>query len=413
MSGRWRPAVLLFTLILVSALPARAQFWDSLTNPKVSTRISHPPGLGIQVRKVAFGPESGTGAKEFTDKLSERFVSAGVEVIEREQLDTLLREHNFNRSAYADPYAAPEMGKILGPSVMVFANMQRYTTDKKRLTNDWKDGKGVRHRTYISQLKVYVRASVRAVDLATGRRFAQQVLDETPVFENKINDDCCAEYPDEYQGLDAAMNTVVERAARMFVPWNEVVDLYYFDDKDCGLKQAYNRHKGGDIQGALDQSLLNIDTCKALPKQNDKVLGHAYHNVGMGYFATGDLPKALEYLNEAERIKPGKIFEEAIAECRRAATLAEQMQRVEDRAEAEAAAADRKAAQSQAAAEAQVIGNKDVLALIAAKLPAGVIVAKIKAGPCKFDTGTDALIALSNAGASPEIITAMMESPKK
>lgn len=399
--------------ILMSAGTSSAQLWDALTNPRVPTQILHPPGLGLQINKVAFGPESGRGATEFTDGLAERFVRARVEVIERQQLDTLLQEHHFNKSAYADPYSTPEMGKILGPSVMIFVNMQRHATEQKKLYTDWKDGKGVVHRTYISQTKAFVRGSVRAVDLVTSRRFAQQIVESTPILENKVNDRCCAEFPDEFAALDEAMNDVVDQAARLFLPWTEVVELYYFDDKDCGLKTAYSRHKAGDTRGALEQSLANLETCRAFPKQNDKVLAHAYHNVGMGYFVAGDHQKALENLREAQRIKPGRIYEEAITQCQRADDLARQMQRVEDRADAAAAADERKASMASATAAAETVTNKDVLALLAAKLPAAVILAKVKSPPCKFDTGTDALIQLSKAGATPEVLSAMMECGKK
>lgn len=397
----------------ISASTPSAQFWDALTNPKVPTQINHPPGLGIQINKVAFGPSSGEGAIEFLDSLAEQFVKAGIEVIERERLDALLQEHRFNKSAYADPYAAPDMGKILGPAVMIFVNLQRHSTEQKKLYNDWKDGKGIVHRTYISQTKGYVRGSVRAVDLSTSRRFAQQMVEANPVLENKINDRCCAEFPDEYAVLDLAMNGAVGQAARLFMPWTETVDLYYFDDKDCGLKAAYNRHKAGDTRGALEQSVTNLEQCKVLPKRNDKVLAHAFHNVGMGYFSTGDYDKALAHIGEAQRIKPGRIYQEALAECQRAEAYSRQMQRIEDQAEAAAAASERKALASESAAAAQAMGNKDVLALVAAKLPPAVVVAKIKGGPCRFDTSTDALIELSKAGVAPEIITAMMECGKK
>jgi tetratricopeptide (TPR) repeat protein len=258
-----------------------------------------------------------------------------------------------------------------------------------------------------------VRGSIRSVDLASSRIFAAQVLEASPLVENKIDDKCCAEFPEEFAVLDGAMASVVQQAEQMYLPWSEVVPLYYFDDKDCGLNNAFNRHKAGDIQGALEQSLANLERCNAFPRPNPKVLGHANHNVGMGYFALGQHEKALEYLEEAQRIKPGDIFAEAIAQCRRAAALARDMQRVEERATFAAGAADQRVQAAEAATAADRLTNADIMAMVKAKLPTVVILAKIKNSPCKFDTRTNALIALSEAGVPADVLTAIMDCGKK
>jgi hypothetical protein len=118
MSGRvCVSSVLAFGLFALGAVPAPAQFWDKFTNPKVHVTIRHPPGLGLQVNKVAFGPAKGEAAQQFIDQLTEHFVKANVEVVERQQLETMLAEHNFSLSGYVDSSSAAEMGKILGPSV--------------------------------------------------------------------------------------------------------------------------------------------------------------------------------------------------------------------------------------------------------------------------------------------------------
>ena len=54
--------------------------------------------------------------------------------------------------------------------------------------------------------------------------------------------------------------------------------------------------------------------------------------------------------------------------------------------------------------------NDDVIKMVQAKLPEGVIVAKIKSSPCRFDTSTDALIKLKQAGISDAVMQAMTEA---
>jgi hypothetical protein len=58
----------------------------------------------------------------------------------------------------------------------------------------------------------------------------------------------------------------------------------------------------------------------------------------------------------------------------------------------------------------EVLTNADVIRMVEAKLPDGVIVTKIKGSACKFDASTDALIKLRQAGAGDAVLQAIAES---
>jgi tetratricopeptide (TPR) repeat protein len=328
---------------LLGATSAPAQFWDKFTNPKVNVTIRHPPGLGLQVNKVAFGAATGEASQQFIDQLTEHFVRANIEVVERQQLEAMLAEHNFSLSGYVDAGSAAEMGKILGPSVLLFVNIPRHRAEQKKLYDKYKDGKGYPHVRYISRTHASARGSIRAVDLATGRVFAAQTLESTIDRENSTLDDCCAEFPDQSEVLDAVMNDLVAKAHRLFLPWSEPAELYFFDDKDCGLNVAQQHMKSGNLEGALQVSLANVESCKTNPKAKEKQRWHASYNAGMAYFALGDFTRALEHLNAAQQIKAADITTEAIGTCMRAQSLARDMQRVEERMALDATLGNRKA----------------------------------------------------------------------
>ena len=61
-------------------------------------------------------------------------------------------------------------------------------------------------------------------------------------------------------------------------------------------------------------------------------------------------------------------------------------------------------------AGAAPLNNDDVTKMVQAKLPDGVIVAKIKSSSCKFDTSLDALIKLKQVGISDAVMQAMTEA---
>ena len=60
--------------------------------------------------------------------------------------------------------------------------------------------------------------------------------------------------------------------------------------------------------------------------------------------------------------------------------------------------------------KAQTLTNADVIKMVQAKLGDAVIVSKIKTSTCRFDTSTDALIKLKQAGVSDKVLEAMTEA---
>jgi len=315
---------------LLSPANLHAQFWEKLTNPKINVPVRHPPGLGLQINRVAFGPAKGEAAEDFIGSLTGRFTDAGIEVIEREQLDVLLGEQDFGLTGRVDSTSAAAMGEILGPAVLIFVDIPRYQVRQKSLREDWKDKNGYVHRNYISRTQAFAKGQVRAVDLATGKIFKATSIKAEPLLENRSTDDCCPEFPSEFDLQDVAMNQLVGQAHRLFLPWTEMTDVYFFDDKDCDLKVAHGFMKSGNVDVALQQSLANLESCEAKQKIKDKTLAHAHHNVGIAHFATGEFDRAVEHLSAAQRIKSADIHTEAIGECLRAKALADEMQKVED-----------------------------------------------------------------------------------
>ena len=70
-------------------------------------------------------------------------------------------------------------------------------------------------------------------------------------------------------------------------------------------------------------------------------------------------------------------------------------------------------AQKQSPAEpgSQPLSNSDVSGMLKAGLPADVVIAKIKASPCKFDTSAAALEKLKTDGVPSDVILVMVNAP--
>jgi tetratricopeptide (TPR) repeat protein len=405
--------IALALLLLVPLSAASAQLFEHLSNPTISVTLHHPPGLGLKLSKIAFGPTSGRCADQIVDAVIQDFVSQQIEVVDRQHLDAILAEHNLTSSGYVDRASAAAIGRILGPSALVFVKTQRCTTQQDRSSEtesryDRQTKKNYNVPVYIARTRAFLRASIQTVDLATGRIFAAWALDYSPEQVVKSYDGY-PQAPAEFDVLDIAVRTAVTDIHRMFLPWSEPTKLIFYDDKDCGLKQAFQLLKAGDVEGTFHLSQQNLDTCKSTAQGKNKVLGHANYNLGMSYMMQDDYDNALEYFREAATLHSGDIVTKAITDCQKAKELLVAMQRIDEKAAFET---ERARAEGESGAQAETEGtmtNADVLQMVRSKLSDLIIIHKIKNSKRKFDTSSDALVALTKAGVSDQVIMAMME----
>ena len=321
-------AIALF--VCLGASIAGAQFMDKLTKPKVPVPLRHPPGLGLNVKRIAFGQVSGECADQFVDLLTEGLVHSGIEVIDRQHLQAILDEHKFQVSMYLDSSTALQLGRILGPTAFIFVKAQRCTSEQQPLREVQRGEDGSSRYLYISRTRAFVRGSVQTVDLTTGRVFSAQTLEATPVRDNRSYSGQ-PEFPPGVQMIDESLRSLAEQARRMYVPWTETKEVYFYNDGDCGLKQAYELLKAGSVDAALERSEANLAACRAQPKVKQSTLSHALYNAGVMQMLALKYDQARKYLNEAAELKGGDIVNETIAECEAAEKLARAMQQVEQR----------------------------------------------------------------------------------
>ncbi|MGB4415547.1 MAG: CsgG/HfaB family protein, partial [Paludibacter sp.] len=335
----YKVILLLVPLLGVSTF-IKAQFFDELSNPKVTVNIIHPPALGLKVNKIAFNPAFGNCSEQVIDALIQDFVNSKVDVIDRANLNAILAEHNLNSSGYIDKINAVAIGKILGPSALITVNVLRCETQKKQ-----EKGTEKRHNYQINQdyyvnwyqatTTVYFKASIQTTDLTTGRIFSAQNFEYSPAFYNKSYDGM-PEAPSEFEIQAKAFSSLVWDVHKLFFSWTEPTVLYYFDDKDGGLKQAFQALKAGAIDQAYKLSIQNLETCKKTPNIKPKLLAHAYYNAGMSYMINNEYDKAVENFQESQLLRPGNIVANALSDCTKAKKLSTEMQKIDEKAAVEA-----------------------------------------------------------------------------
>lgn len=297
--------------------------------PTIDVELEHPPSLGLDVTKVAFAKAKGECSEEFVNGLIENFVENGVEVVERQKMAQVLDEIDLTMSGYIDPEDAIALGEMIGPSALVFVEVQHCRPEKRQWREKVQTFEGPATR-YYAETAVHFKGSLRIVDLATGRISTAKTVEESAV-ETVQGTNGCPPYPSTTEVHGKAIRNATSEVHRMFFPWTETKSLRYFKSKKCGLDMAYRMLQIGNLEEAERQSLENLKLCKSDSKAKKKNLAGAHYNVGMSYFMRDDYDDALRHLETAYRLKPGDRIRETVFEVKNAKAEAGEMQVWEDR----------------------------------------------------------------------------------
>lgn len=394
---------------LLLSFTVNSQLFTYLSNPTVTVTLKNPPILGIKFDKVVFNDKNNNCTNQVVDLVISDFINQGVEVVDRSNLDRILTEHKLSTSVLGDSETISKIGKIIGPSALVTINVLRCSsrTNDNLYENvkvkDKQTGQYYTRKRYISRTEFFLKASVKVTDLTTGRQIATKFFEYNPKRENKSFQGR-VEAPASYLVEDDGYKSLSRDIFRLFFHWTEAKVLVYYDNKKGGLKDAYALLKKGDLDGAYKKSKQNLDECISIGEKK-KILSRAYYNMGMSYYINREYDKSIEMFTQSKELVNNNIVKNALSlsrEAKKLYILSEEFEKSEvyGQEEREKQIEER---------NKNLLKNEDVLGLVNKKLPENLIIKKIQTSECEFNTSTDALLKLVEAGVSESIIGAMME----
>ncbi|MEO6911533.1 MAG: SHOCT domain-containing protein [Edaphobacter sp.] len=319
---------------LLSGIPANAQFFKVGPDKTAKLDIPHTPAFGLTVKRVAFGQPEGTCrdvAQELIDRIIlPAFQQNQVDVVERQALNQIMAEHNFQQSGNVDAASAVALGRILGPSALIIVSVNDCSSEKQPLFNDQRNFlNNAVTRTYISKTRYSLEGSIRVVDLTTGQVKGSHNFEGKPDKQNTATNGQ-PEFPPVDDVKDMALQSVGQEIHNMFFVWLEPVQLAFYDDKDCGLKQVYETYKNGDFADALRLADGDVEQCKSNEKK-EKVLLRAYYDDGLLNCVQKNYAKADQLFTNAMQGKGAEAVARASSECKQAQSGVQQLKDYEQR----------------------------------------------------------------------------------
>ena len=274
--------------------------------PSTRVPITRPAEINLKgFKKIAVGQIKGNIGTSVSDRIETMLFESGYfEVVDRENVDRIMKEHSLNLSGVIDSNTAGEVGKLVGASALIFGRSSMKYDLKRSKSKEYKDKKGKSYRYYHIKGTAKVNTTFKVVDLITGKILAAKSISEEAHGKNREKNQY-PEKPDRDAIIEEAVNNTLNAFMRMIAPYEDYVKVKFEKSKLPEGKNGISLAKNGDWESALDQFKLAV---KKSPTDHG-----AWYNLGIGYEYNYIFKEAIEALEKANRIKPSEKYIREIA----------------------------------------------------------------------------------------------------
>lgn len=291
-------------------------FFGSVGSALAQTSLSstvQPMRLVIMpFKNITRQPEDEWMSESFSENLTMSLVQTPhLQLVERTQIHTILKEQSFSQSAFVEAETAPQLGKILGAHKVLLGNYQK-----------------IGNTLVINTRVVDVETGKIDPQLATQLKGSpQQVL----ALQQQLAQHLVSDFQQQFQQAEALrLRPQITRSEAAFEDYQRAIQWARLDS-DQSLKQAIEALEqalDADPQFALASvrlsellsrraqntsrfpSSASDDLSRAVQLANQALAlkaepGPVYRALASAYFAQGEREKALQAIREALQLLPG------------------------------------------------------------------------------------------------------------
>lgn len=271
-------------------------------------------------KKIAIGGIEGNGGLEVNSQLTQALFDCGrYEVLDRENLNSIIKEQKLSISDTFDPETSAELGKLIGSAAIIFGNVTRrdYNQSNSYSKGTCTDGKGNKYSctTYYTKGLWNLNVQLKVIDTSTGKILA------TKAFQQKEDKSVSATNAqpsidwDRDSVFDELTGALVNDFMKVIAPYTVCVTVkLYNDSKLPEMKLGIAFAERGDWNSAVEQFKIACQNAHNNPEIKPKLIARAHYNLGIALGYSGiDYDQAINELNEAVKVNSEDIFFTEIA----------------------------------------------------------------------------------------------------
>ena len=267
-----------------------------------------------KLKKIAVGRVSGEAARDVEDDLIGQLIeSQTFDVLDRSNLDKIIREYRLSMSELMDEKTALQLGNLIGAAALIFARVADHRYGEQVLEGQpYKDKEGRTHVRYTREGKARVTINFRITDLTTGRFIFSRDISYDALAQTSAVDGRPARIDDENLLTSARRNVVRQFVSRIAPHWENVNVRLLTDSELPELESGISYVKIREWDRAIE--LFRSAT--------EKYAGHkshhkAFYNLGIAYEFSARFEDAIAAFQRAHELEHDNDYLAEIELCRR------------------------------------------------------------------------------------------------
>lgn len=264
-------------------------------------------------KKIAVGEITGAGAENFAEELTLALFNCGnFEVLDRQNIDSLMRAHHFDVTEVFDEATVAKLGKVVGVAALVCGRVSLYKYDEKMVSYDTTDSKtGIVTRYYYYEGEAKVVANLRVMDLTTGKMLSVKNIAEDLTAQSPFSKGM-PEKIDQDDLLAKARAAVINRFMKTIAPYQENIKVKFLVDKKMfELGKGVNLAKAGELKEASE---IFKGVIKKYEGIHELKIDKAYYDLGNILILMHKYDEGIKELNNAVKINPKKkLYQDTVS----------------------------------------------------------------------------------------------------
>ncbi len=280
--------------------------------------VTRPAEVNLKgYNKIAIGDIVDAGgsvsrhSQDIADDITSALFDSGTfEVLDRQNLKSIMSEHKLSLSGIIDENTASELGKIVGAAVLVFGRIQGDKYDEKTSKADaWQDKKGGWHQTHYRVGTYDMSVSLKVIDIKTAKILAVRSLSASYVSKNSA-DNKWPEDIDKDALYTKCLKNITGQFMRIVAPYDVQIKASFQTDKLLPeVNQAITQLKIGE----WDEGMKLFKEATQKTGLEPKVQAKAFYDLGLAQMYGGEYDSSIVNFKQAMKFMPNKkIYQSAI-----------------------------------------------------------------------------------------------------
>ncbi len=278
--------------------------------PSIVVKLKRPAEVNLKrYKKIAVNAIAGQyepnepEALNLTDDITVNLVESQLfEIVDRQNINTIMQEQNLGQSGVVDETSAVAIGKVIGPAAMIFGRIQNNNYKEDVTKGDsYVDQKGMTQTRYVRRGNLTYGVNLKLIDIETSKIIAIKSIDGSSSTSQTGSSYYSVPSINQDQLRNQCRSKVVEKFMKMVAPY--IVSKTIFFEKDGKLPeltQALNLIK---IQ-EWDEAIKVLEECSHKMDLEPKVKAKAIYNYGAILEAKERYEEALNLYKEAMKLGP-------------------------------------------------------------------------------------------------------------